>query len=161
MIHPRRALQKSSCQRPCLTLKWPSSIINRCEYWVGREILLSLRLSSSGDESAPSVICSRFQPLWHSGSQAEIDFLYQHPISSPIHSKTIQLSLVGFISLCICAQNAGCNGDNSRSAPTHTSTHMHTNVHACTLIYIHAHIQTHVHIRVPMKLCTKRKNKIC
>ena len=58
MIHPRKALQKASCQCPCFTLKWPSPLMNRCGHWADREVLLFLKLSRSGAEAAPSVTCS-------------------------------------------------------------------------------------------------------
>lgn len=158
MIHPSRALQKSSCQCPCLTMKWPSPIINRYEYWVDRESLLFLKLSRSGDESTPSVTCSRVPTTltFRKPSRNRLP-LSASNIQPYSFQNCIQLSLAGFLSLCICIQNTGCNGDNN-IRPAHTHAHRHTWVR--TLIYTHADIHPPMCARV-VRYNVREKRKIC
>lgn len=85
-----------------------------------------------------------FPPLWHSGSQTETDFLYHHPISSLIYSKTISNCHSSAFYL-----PASVSGTLAAMVTTIAGQHKHTCAHACThcctqtRVHTHSHMHTH------------------
>ena len=134
---------RSPWQCPFLPPKQPSPIINKYKYQMGREIFLFLSCQGQMVSLSPQSPAHGFPTLWHSGSQAEIDFLYQHLLSSPIHSKTI-LTVICRLSIYICVRDNGRNGDNSMSAQTYTRAYAHTNTYGYTHD-THKDMNIHVH----------------
>lgn len=105
---------------------------------MGREIFLFFKLSRSGDESAPSVTCSRV-PTTLTFRKPNRDRLYQHPISSFIYSKTISNCHSSAFYL-----PASVSGTLAAMVTIIAGQHKHTHMHTC--MYTHMHAHTHAYI---------------